>query len=218
MSIDKMNDDLASTEMLAQRKLVDFAKFAGKFDAQEKELVVAAALVTDCTHSPLDFMMVKDRLGDGVANVVGELQHLAAYKHKSEQLIQTMSNASKLINLAKTIRSIGLSIKKINNLMPGQQVQLSRRNIKNLFNRASSFFNVSPTADNMFMEAFNTAYDSKVNAGLRVERGENGRLMLTDDQRKKDMVLYPEDPKGIFLPHVEVGPNGKIKGGPSPRL
>jgi len=224
-SLDQLEQQLAGVEQKTLNIMVRKAKFVSKMEPDSQEVLAAAVLVEKATLTPIDFIDMQKDMGEDVARVVAEFQHLKKYDERYDVLIHGMAKETKLIMMSELINDIGKQLQVFNGLTPDQQAKMSRDTIRDNFNKASALFNVSPTADYKYMEAFNALYDKKIDAGMRVERDENG-LYLTEEERDSEIVHFPplqaandmSRPGNSDLPPVPpVGPDGKIKGGNKPR-
>ena len=225
-SLDQLEQQLSAVEQKTLNIMVRKAKFVSKMEPERQEVLAAAILVEKATLTPVDFMDMQKDMGEDVARVVAEFQHLKKYDERFKILIQDMKEETKLIMMGELINEIGKQLQVFNTLQPDQQAQMSRDTIRQSFNKASALFNVSPTADYKYMEAFNALYDKKIDAGMRVERDEDG-LYLSEEERDSEIVHFPPlnpvndmgKPGDLNLPPVPpVGPDGKFKGGRKPKL
>lgn len=148
---------------------IEPARILGESDAKNED-TINAILLLETIRSPKDYEKIKKKFGSGVSNIIADVLDFEAYPSEQETKLKTLSDDSKLANLALLVGSMKSFVEIGKTLPPGQKMMLAggKDSSESKINFASAVRGLNEKLDDMFVDSFNelTKY---IDMGFKVE-------------------------------------------------
>ncbi len=155
---------------------IEPAKILGETDA-ENEDTIKAIILLETLRSPKDYDRIREKFGKNVSDIIADVLDYEAYPSEQENKLKTMSDNSKLANLALIVGSAKTFVTIGKTLPQGQKMPLvgGTESAKVKIKFASAVRGLNSKLDEVFVNIFNelTKY---VDTGVRVEVDDNNKL------------------------------------------
>lgn len=129
-----------------------------KYSDNASPEVLAAVVLVDCVRSPVDYLEIAKKFGDGVANIVANICHIDAYPSAREQALADADGNVKRAYMALLVTSLAAiqeQVKLMAKFSPEQKVVFHGGQEEMLFGNAKSLWGNDAKLDKRFMDVFN---------------------------------------------------------------
>ena len=151
-----------------------------KYSEKSSPALVAAALLLDSVHDPLDFLKADAECGAAVSGVVAEVLHVRS--HPGDHLATASVDAKHLIaaGLANTFGKIASQIMR---LQENQQLRLPPKFLESNFAQIKLLWGDDKKMNTRLLETFNRVAEGAASP-LRIELGTTGSPELVETVKK----------------------------------
>ncbi len=179
---------------------------------KDNDVIVAASLLADLVNSPMDFMDVRNKVGEDVADLIAELTQPLVYPDYAEEMRKNASDGAKVFMLLEEAVAFQSLRAQAEFMDPEAEIKINLDILLKGFENSKTFFGVDEYADQVYIEAFNNA-QKQLGTDLKLERNDQGEVEVTGNGARSGIHVYVSDKAPNKKKNADIDPSGKLKGG-----